>query len=127
MPHNMFVGSVRWSGFGTVEKVRMVTTFTQLHEDVLESHLFKFSSTVHDIDISHKNLGVHLALHFTKSNIDFHFFFGFQSLFYFSLETTEQERPQNGMETLNEGIITKAVVCIEPFVEILQLKVNRLV
>ena len=118
----MFVGSVRWSRLSTVKEIRVVTALAKLHEYVLKSHLFQLSSTVNYIDIPHEDLGIHLTLHLTESDVDFNFLLGLKPFLYFSFQTTKKERPKNGMKTLNKSVVTKTIVGVEPLVEILLLK-----
>ena len=89
----MFISGVWRSWFSTIEEVRVVAAFTQLHQNVLQPHFLQFTSTVDNINIPHQDLGVHLTLEFAETNVNFQFLLRFEPFLYFGLQTTQQERP----------------------------------
>ncbi len=72
----VFVCCVRWAGLHTVEEVGVVGALAQLHEDVLQTHFFNFSSSVYDVDVLHQDLGVQVTLHLGQADVQVDLFLG---------------------------------------------------
>ena len=47
------VGGVGGAGLGAVEQVRVVAALAQLHENVLQAHLFRLAGSVHYVYVLH--------------------------------------------------------------------------
>ena len=116
----MLISGVGWSRLSSIKEVRVVATFAQLHQNVLQTHLLQLASAVYYINVPHQNLSVHFTLHLAQPDVDFEFLLRLELFLHFSFQTTKKERPQDGVKTLNKSIITQAVVGIEPFIEILE-------
>ena len=64
--YEVLVRGVGGSRLGAVEQVRVVAALSQLHQDILQSHLLSFTRAVHNVNVLHQDLGVPLPLHFGK-------------------------------------------------------------
>lgn len=85
----MLVCSVWRPGLSTVKQIRVITAFTQLHQNILKTHLFGLSGAVHDIDILHQDLGVPVPLHLRQPNEDLNFLLWKKRLLHVTLKTTK--------------------------------------
>ena len=56
----MLVGRVRRSRLGAVEEIRVIATFSKLHQNVEQTKLIGFSGVVYHVDVLHKDSGVPL-------------------------------------------------------------------
>ena len=69
--YQMFICSIRWTRFCTIEKVRVVTAFPQLHHDIQQSSLSFLlrSHAIDSIDISLQERLVPFPLHIRHTHI----------------------------------------------------------
>lgn len=116
----MLISGVGWSRLSSIKEVGVVAAFSQLHQNVLQTHLLQLAGAVYNIDVPHQNLCVHFTLHLAQPDVDFELLLGLELLFHFGFQTTKKERSQDSVKTLNQSIVTQAVVGIEPFIEILE-------
>lgn len=79
----MVVCGVWRSRLNAIEQVRVVTTLSELHQNVLQSHLLQLAGSIDNVDISHQDLRIQLALHLAQTNVHFEFFLGFELLLHF--------------------------------------------
>ena len=87
--YKMLISCVWWARLDTIKEVRMVGALSQLHQDVLQSHLLNFASSVDNIDVFHENFGVELALHLGKANVQVDLLLWQERLLDVGLQTTQ--------------------------------------
>ena len=96
----------------------MVAALSQLHNNVEQPRLgFAFATgAVDGVDILLENLLVPLDLHIRHAKVEVDFLLGKETLLDITLDTSEQERPKDAMQLLDDGVLV-TVLTGEPLIK----------
>mmetsp|Transcript_14522 Transcript_14522/g.42533 ORF Transcript_14522/g.42533 Transcript_14522/m.42533 type:complete len:379 (+) Transcript_14522:1826-2962(+) len=118
LPQVRTVGVGR-AGLGAVKEVRMIAHLAQLHEDVEESDLGGSPQGVQFVRVLGQDLLVPLLLHGGQSDEQLGLLLGGEGVGDVLLDATEHERPQDGVELLDDVLLPVRPGHVEPLVELL--------